>query len=907
MGRVPLPRARHRVPYGRARGFARVDALPPPSAAPSHPGGGPWGGSVTRLVADDPSSASPALWAATRGGVYYSAPGSNGGSWEARNSGLQSLDVRDLAVGPGSTGSRTMLAATYDKGVYLSRNSGLSWTRLVTSAACFTAVAVDPANANRFFASAVSNETESRTYYSTNGGSSWSVLRDAYGFDITAQVNRMVFSRDGSSTLFIGSGTGFNGRVYRLRPADTGATLLTPDNLLSPVTVYGGGQVATAVTDIALPDPAGGTALVLAAAGPRGVWAGSADAGAGGSDSTGGDPRTYSATLFYDHAAYPQGGPEVTVKPNDYIVLSAVVEDALGGQPITGAEYFFNTTGAGGTGIAMSGGFGASVAAVSADITPTTSWAPGRHTLYIHGSTAAGWGPFATVTLNLWREYHFPSSGANLNAHRVTAVSRDPAHPNRMLYYLYDGDGMTNATRLYEIPDIRAAATVNPPINPVIALPEEEMRVRTLLVTAGREFMGETMAGVFVRYNSSGTFSHKSKGMTAYDATGFDYQPSGAGGSLGDAGLAVTGGGTEVGNGSGGFNRWVPGQGWVRQAGGTGRFDPGAATFLVRYEGESAVWLSVSGFGLYRGVAPDWAWTPRSDGVSQTALNDVSGLAVGAPDAAQNRAIVMSASQGVYKAVKDVNNNDLWQEVLGDPASLGWRTASDPVDPVSAFYSVVGNTPVGEGLTGTALYHSSDKGATWAQIFGEPILFFRSFAAAPDDSGQLLAGDSYYGLFESLDGGVSWTSASDPANPSGLPVGSVSSVDIRRWPGGAVAKAVFFNNYSNRGVYLSGDDGRTWTLHTAGIDGVLGAPYVHHLSFTPDGRGVVVAVRNRGLWSVAIGAPPVSAPSKTDPSSPKQSSPLPSPPLTTSPSPLPPTRFQQTPLSTERPSAGRRL
>ena len=100
---------------------------PYPEQISTHPGGGPWGGSIRRIISDDRnvSRNSLKLWTATRGGVYLSVDG--GVTWEAGNGGLQSLDVTDVAVFLDAP-STELMAAT----------DGVALMSKALSGSCFT-------------------------------------------------------------------------------------------------------------------------------------------------------------------------------------------------------------------------------------------------------------------------------------------------------------------------------------------------------------------------------------------------------------------------------------------------------------------------------------------------------------------------------------------------------------------------------------------------------------------------------------------------------------------------------------------------------------------------------------------------------------------------------------------------
>ena len=79
--------------------------------------------------------------------------------------------------------------------------------------------------------------------------------------------------------------------------------------------------------------------------------------------------------------------------------VSATVSDTgRGDSNVTAAEFFIDSAGANGSGIAMTGAFGSVTVNVSGVISPALS---GTHTVYVHGQDAAGnWGAFQSAVIN---------------------------------------------------------------------------------------------------------------------------------------------------------------------------------------------------------------------------------------------------------------------------------------------------------------------------------------------------------------------------------------------------------------------------------------------------------------------------------------------------------------------------
>ncbi len=89
------------------------------------------------------------------------------------------------------------------------------------------------------------------------------------------------------------------------------------------------------------------------------------------------------------------------------VTLSASISDSTtGNHNVDAAEYFFDTVGANGSGLAMSGAFGTPTLSVSATLTTASlaSLSSGSHTLYVHGrddTSTHNWGPVTSVSFNL--------------------------------------------------------------------------------------------------------------------------------------------------------------------------------------------------------------------------------------------------------------------------------------------------------------------------------------------------------------------------------------------------------------------------------------------------------------------------------------------------------------------------
>jgi len=227
--------------------------------------GGPWGGATRKIV-----SADGKLWAATSGGVFYSADG--GDTWQEKNTGLTHVNVTDLDVCiPADSNIPTLLATTMIDGfhnssdlVFISSDGGDNWqsvSKTEWAGKDMWRAALDPSDAScgSMFVSSSSDGpySEWMLFKSFDGGSSWKN-------DQSAPITRMVFSADGTlffSTKAPSAATG--GRVYSYSHS------CAVDDYCYPTVVKTFSQ--DSVADLAIGGPAG-QQIVVASADSEGLY-----------------------------------------------------------------------------------------------------------------------------------------------------------------------------------------------------------------------------------------------------------------------------------------------------------------------------------------------------------------------------------------------------------------------------------------------------------------------------------------------------------------------------------------------------------------------------------------------------------------------------------------------------------
>jgi len=189
--------------------------------------------------------------------------------------------------------------------------------------------------------------------------------------------------------------------------------------------------------------------------------------------------------------------------------------------------------------------------------------------------------------------------------------------------------------------------------------------------------------------------------------------------------------------------------------------------------------------------------------------------------AADPNTVYAATAQGLFESS---NNGSTWKKFQGPgvPGSVD-RVMVNSSDP---------NWIVAQ--SSTRVYVSWDRGAGWAETtIGSGALKVNdlAFGAA---AGQVLAGTSQ-GLFESVDGGKSWTLV------TGLPILSVKQFCVSR----KQPSLMYFLSEVENQVYRSTDGGARWTRFD---DGGLRGLSIHSMAFSAQqASNLFVLTENQGV------------------------------------------------------------
>ena len=734
---------------------------PYPTQTLDHPGGGPWGGAVTKIIAKYDVNGDPeTMWASTRGGIYKSLDG--GATWSLSSNGLGSLNVMDIAFS--ETNPDILIAAVsapvsilpindQGGGVYLSTDGGASWSRfdpnlfLRTSfyAKYFTRVAIDPENSLHFFAACNNMETNTADqdvlFESLDGGQTWLGTDGEPRLTFTEFFDFRVLKFGTGGTLYF---SGAGPLIYKLNPGSQNTITIPAPNV---------------------------------------------------------DPQPTDL--------YPE------CDSSEYVIRDFVHLDGATDEIFTAAGY-------------------------------CGMW---------HGEEVGqgnwSWEQLVVVPYSV---NGFPA---------VTAVAVDEKLGSRILYSLFDFQGLI-ASGIFESTD--GGVTYAP-----LVMPEKHMNFGQLYYSPGYLFAAEASSGIYKRIDG-GTLAQSSKGMNAFDADSFDFNPGGNDASFGDCELSVAGGNGVV---CGGVTLWTPGSGWGRKK--VDAFAAGRATSAITYQNPDKIWVALDGFQPYSGqrLVNTFTWKEESGGDGSEALifNDVTAFAFNAnpylPEGvAHGNHGVLSSSEGlrglVYMPEEDSQNSgyylpNVWTKPGNYPVEgyNSWLVEADPFM-LGGFY-VAGSRSGNGAYIGYLDYQRDVIEIGFENMpFYKPMLspvsrpdgtFICDLTVSAAESGVLLVGTRNLGAIFSEDGGVSW--GQTPLPGIGYDY-DASNVAIGPRPS-SVLQAVVVDNED---IFVSGDRGDSWQLMVDGVS-IANSPFnVNDIKFSPDGRSLIAAIANRGLWQLYLGDPP---------------------------------------------------
>jgi photosystem II stability/assembly factor-like uncharacterized protein len=243
-------------------------------------------------------------------------------------------------------------------------------------------------------------------------------------------------------------------------------------------------------------------------------------------------------------------------------------------------------------------------------------------------------------------------------------------------------------------------------------------------------------------------------------------------------------------------------------------------------------WAIPESTGFFCSVDGGFRWEYLHNGLPDS-LGFLS-MAISYQDSATQR-IFLGSSNGLYYSD---NSGNSWDICLGGlPADNEFvKVEVAPSDP-----NIIAVADFSDRF-----YLSHDRGMTWTRSESLPTTPFgdlTDIAFDPFNSDHIFTAVDYVGLFETTDGGVSWTKISPD-----LPVDStwiyISGILIN-----PLNPQCMFVHSARRGIFASGDGGRHWRSFSAGFDTTVGG--VSEFLFVPgDTTRMVLSTYTRSVWTM---------------------------------------------------------
>jgi uncharacterized repeat protein (TIGR02543 family) len=127
--------------------------------------------------------------------------------------------------------------------------------------------------------------------------------------------------------------------------------------------------------------------------------------------------------------------------------------------------------------------------------------------------------------------------------------------------------------------------------------------------------------------------------------------------------------------------------------------------------------------------------------------------------------------------------------------------------------------------TGGRILRSTDRGATWVEIYMRDAWDIQALAVDPADANTIYVGTQQNGIVRTANGGLSWTAGS-----TGLPLEEfrVLTIDPND-------RATLFAGMRPSGIYVSHDGGTTWTSANNGMN----FEYVEDIEVNPSASSII--------------------------------------------------------------------
>jgi photosystem II stability/assembly factor-like uncharacterized protein len=266
---------------------------------------------------------------------------------------------------------------------------------------------------------------------------------------------------------------------------------------------------------------------------------------------------------------------------------------------------------------------------------------------------------------------------------------------------------------------------------------------------------------------------------------------------------------------------------------------------------------------FYFGACAGGVWKTSDGGQYWECVSDgfLGAAAVGALAVAPSDSNVIYAGTGETTIRIDVSHGDgvyrstdagrTWQHIgLRDTRFIG-KIRVDPTDPNTVYVAALGHAFGPNSERG--VYKSTDGGASWKQVLfksekagavdltideANPRILYAAIWEAYRSFWQISSGGPDSGLWQSTDGGETWTDISDRP---GLPKGLKGKIGVSASPAQPGRVWALIEHQPHGGLYRSDDAGATWEKVSGDQNLLSRAWYYTHITADPvDGDTVYI-------------------------------------------------------------------
>ncbi len=254
----------------------------------------------------------------------------------------------------------------------------------------------------------------------------------------------------------------------------------------------------------------------------------------------------------------------------------------------------------------------------------------------------------------------------------------------------------------------------------------------------------------------------------------------------------------------------------------------GKTVYALVCNGAGELFAGTSADGVYRSTDQGTSWVQSNSGMLGTGVSAIAVQPV-------TDHLLLASDQLYISTDAGVN----WTPIPGAPAYINGLL----IQPVTRYYLAA---------TGNGIFRSTDFGTNWTLVTGG--LAISSFTnLTVDEQGRLYA-SSQGGVFRSTDNGANWHDINDGLTNTSVRVLARNNHDT------------LFAGTSTAGLYRSGDLGLTWrSLAQPGINtfvggvGVLNPAIALSTIIMGTGRGLYLSTNNGDTWTELTSGLPASA------------------------------------------------